>query len=118
MSAQRVGIDGLPGAEERGLRAWDPERYGSLEHPGDDYSFDIFTHAARAVGRDRGALAVDPMGGLPVRHVVTATGGSQSAIRLNSYLNGIQPIGRPRFDGALPSVSTGYTTVFEHRRRR
>ena len=113
VSAQRVGIEGLPGAEERGLRAWDPERYGSLEHPGDDHSFDIFTHAARAVGRDRGALAVDPMAGLPVRQVI-ATGGSQSAIRLNSYLNGIQPL-EGALDGALPSVSTGYATVFDTR---
>ena len=40
------------------------------------------------------------MGGLPVRQV-TATGGSQSAIRLNSYLNGIQPIDAA-LDGALP----------------
>ena len=111
VSTQRVGIEGLPGAEARGLRAWDPERYRDLEHPGDDFSFDIFTHAARVVGRRRGALTIDPMGGLDVGWVI-ATGGSQSAIRLASYLNGVQPL-EHALDGALPSVSTGYATVFD-----
>jgi hypothetical protein len=52
VTAQRVGIEGLPPAPQ-GLAAWGPDRYGTLSHPGDDYSFDIFTQAARAVGRDR-----------------------------------------------------------------
>ena len=30
------------------LKQYDPVRYGSLSHPGDDYSFDIFSQAAQA----------------------------------------------------------------------
>jgi hypothetical protein len=111
VSVQRAGIYGLAGGEERALRGWDPARYGNLEHPGDDFSFDIFTTVARVVGRDRGELPVDPMGGLSVRRVI-ATGGSQSAIRLTSYLNGIHSLEHV-LDAAMPSVSTGYATVFE-----
>ena len=37
VSAQRVGLFGLPGTEKFALKQWDPERYGSLEHPGDDF---------------------------------------------------------------------------------
>ena len=48
VSAQRAGIDGFA-AVPFGLKVWDPERYGSLSHSGDTYSFDIFTQAARAV---------------------------------------------------------------------
>jgi hypothetical protein len=111
VSAQRVGIEGQPGGEQRALRGWDPDRYGSLEHPGDDFSFDIFTQIARAVGRERGNQAIDPLGRLLVQRVI-ATGGSQSAIRLTSYLNGVQPQ-EHALDGALPSVSTGYATMFD-----
>lgn len=52
VSAQKIGLDGVPGAEGNGLRAWDPQRYGSLSHPGDDFSYDIFTNAALLVGRN------------------------------------------------------------------
>ena len=50
LTTQKVGIEGLPPVPQ-GLAAWDPERYGSLSIPSDDYSYDIFTQAARAVGR-------------------------------------------------------------------
>ena len=52
VSAQRVGIHGQPD-NPQGLQAWDPERYGSLSIPSDDYSFDIFTQAANLVAPDR-----------------------------------------------------------------
>lgn len=32
----------------RGLQAIDPERYGSFDHPGDAFSYDIFIQVARA----------------------------------------------------------------------
>jgi len=47
VSAQKIGIDGFP-QNPQGLKAWDPERYGALVHPGDAYSYDIFTQAAMA----------------------------------------------------------------------
>jgi len=88
VSAQRVGVHGT-GDAPQGLRAWDPERYGSLDIPGDDYSFDIFSQAARSVGPGRPRHGADPMGGLPVRRLV-AMGASQSAARLATYFNAMQ----------------------------
>ncbi|MDT3446396.1 MULTISPECIES: alpha/beta hydrolase domain-containing protein [unclassified Pseudofrankia] len=111
VSAQKIGLDGVPGGERNGLRAWDPERYGTLTHPGDAFSFDIFTKAALLVGRDRGKLPVDPMSGLDVRRVL-GTGASQSAIRLTAYLNGVQPLAKA-LDGALPIASFGHAASFD-----
>ena len=54
VSAQRVGIHGQSD-NPQGLRAWDPQRYGSLSIPSDDYSFDIFTQAADLVRRTASA---------------------------------------------------------------
>src|SRR4051794_11916669 len=45
VAAQRLSIEASPIA----LKQYDPVRYGSLSHPGDDYSFDIFSQAAEAV---------------------------------------------------------------------
>ena len=59
-TVQKVGVDGLPPAPV-GLKAWDPERYGSLSIPSDDYSYDIFTQVARAVAPDRPTGPVDPL---------------------------------------------------------
>lgn len=95
---------GLPPAPQ-GLEAWDPDRYGTLDHPGDDFSFDIFTAAARAVGRDRARQPVDPMAGLDVRHVI-AMGASQSAGRLATYVNAVHPR-TGAFDGYLLTIWFG-----------
>jgi hypothetical protein len=78
VSAQKVGVDALKGSS----------RYSSLVHPGDDYSYDIFTQAGRAI---RSPIGLDPLGGLKVQHVI-ATGESQSAFRLVSYVNAINPL--------------------------
>jgi hypothetical protein len=90
VSAQRVSVHGISD-NPQGLLAWDPDRYGSLSIPSDDYAFDIFTQAATVVAPDRPRNPVDPMGGLDVAHVV-AQGASQSAARLATYVNAIQPI--------------------------
>jgi hypothetical protein len=90
VGAQTVGVH----APRTGLKAWDPERYAPLHHPGDAYSYDIFSHAARAVRKPAGE---NPLGGLPVRHVL-ATGRSQSAFRLVTYINAFHPLTRV-FDG-------------------
>jgi hypothetical protein len=104
VSAQQVGIDGsrlgdiasqlLPGLTVSGLRRTDPARYSSLHHPGDAYSYDIFTQVARAL-RDPGP--VDPLGGIRPQRVI-ALGESQSAARLTTYVDGVQPLTR-EFDG-------------------
>ncbi len=49
LTTQEVGIEGLPPMPQ-GLAAWDPQRYGTLTIPSDDYSYDIFTQGALAVG--------------------------------------------------------------------
>ena len=104
VSAQRVGVEG-PSAElaalgmvAPSLKGDDPERYGDLQHPGDDFSYDIYTQAARLVASDR-PRDDDPLDGLEVRHLL-AYGGSQSAARLAAYLNGVQPI-TSQFDAFL-----------------
>ena len=113
VSAQRVGHVGFPTAEAVGLKGWDPERYGALEHPGDDFSFDIFTQAARVVGsrRHMTPLEVDPMGGLPVTKVI-ATGTSQSALRLRSYIDAVQPVARV-FDGFFLTLDVGLGAMLD-----
>jgi hypothetical protein len=107
VSAQRVGHCGFPGAESVALKAWDPERYGALLHPGDRYSFDVFTQAARMVGPDRSGLieGPDPMDGLPVSRML-ATGTSQSALHLRSYANAVQPACKV-FDGFFLTLDIG-----------
>jgi hypothetical protein len=79
VSAQKAGVDGTPLTPKQ----WDPVRYASLSHPGDQYAYDMFAQIARAV---RAPVGVDPMGGLKVRRVL-AMGQSQSAIKLHDYLN-------------------------------
>ncbi|SEO40988.1 alpha/beta hydrolase domain-containing protein [Trujillonella endophytica] len=92
VSAQEAGLYGAGmGLQQRSgapLLDADPDRYGDLHHPGDLGCFDIFSLAAQRVGPRRGATGIDPMGGLPVARVV-AVGGSQSAMRLCAYANGV-----------------------------
>jgi len=101
VSAQRIGVVGqraLVGeGHTKGLRGLDPDRYGTLVHPGDAYSYDIFTEAARAVGPDRRVEGQDPLGGLRPE-VMLATGASQSTMRLGAYLNMVDDAERT-FDG-------------------
>jgi hypothetical protein len=90
ITTQRVAHEGQASLTDDmpatvGLREWDPERYGSLHHPGDAFSYDIFSQGARAL-RQRSAAGVDMLGGLSPRLLI-ATGGSQSAMRLGSYIN-------------------------------
>jgi len=95
-------------AAGRALVDVDPERYGTLSHPGDPGSFEIFGQAARAVGPERARQIegdVDPLGGLEV-HRLVATGGSQSAMRLVAYVNGVHRL-HGLFDGFLLSVWEG-----------
>lgn len=86
VSAQRVGIEGggMNLGVDRVLKSFDPARYGSLTHPGDNYSYDMFSQAGAAVWRDTETL----LGDLDVRNVV-AIGESQSAGRLTTYVNAI-----------------------------
>jgi hypothetical protein len=101
VSAQLIGVMGGPvavsvpgtgtGVVGKGLKAIDPVRYSSLAHPGDGFSFDIYTQVARAV---RSGAA---MGELRPQRLLAA-GESQSAFALVTYYNGVQPLAHA-FDG-------------------
>ena len=104
VSAQRIGVEGgpvlvkvegIPGSEQqgKGMKAIDPERYSTLAHPGDGYSFDIYTQVARAIRDGQG------LSGLQAQRLIGA-GQSQSAFALVTYVNGVQPLTKA-FDGFL-----------------
>lgn len=86
VSAQRVGVEGGGNAlgAVRALKNADPERYGSLNHPGDNYSYDLFSQVGTAIWRNANVL-LD--GATPERMI--AAGESQSAFRLTTYLNAL-----------------------------
>lgn len=80
VSAQAVGVEGgtprvETGVTLAGLKQADPERYGSLAHPGDAYCYEIYTQVARGLASDLGATCV------------LAVGESQSAYALTHYVN-------------------------------
>ncbi|WP_416210721.1 alpha/beta hydrolase domain-containing protein [Frankia sp. Cas8] len=102
VSVQKVGVDRL--------KSWSPQRYGTLSVnasnvdpqtggnldacgvsacAGDPLSWDVFTEVSKALKTNSGPDA--PLPGLKVRNVI-ATGQSQSAFRLTSYYNAIQPL--------------------------
>ncbi|MBN4076018.1 hypothetical protein JYU22_05500, partial [Gammaproteobacteria bacterium AH-315-E17] len=95
LSAQRVGV-------ERS-KTWSPDRYSDLSVDmsacgddgaslcqGDPLSFDIFSQITQALKENVGG-ANAPLLGLTVENVI-AIGQSQSAIRLKTYYNTIQPL--------------------------
>jgi len=91
-----------------GLKAADPERYGTLDHPGDAFSYDVFTHAGLAVhGDGKGAK---PFEGYDVKRVI-AVGESQSAARMTTYVNAIHPVAK-LYDGFLIHSRFGQAAPF------
>ncbi|MGI9579484.1 MAG: alpha/beta hydrolase domain-containing protein, partial [Microthrixaceae bacterium] len=92
--AAEAGADAsaLPG--DGGLVGSDPERYGELVHPGDEFALDIFSQVGKAVAEDPAIL-----GGLEVENVI-GLGESQSAFFLTTYANAIQPMD-PTYDGLI-----------------
>jgi Alpha/beta hydrolase domain len=91
VSDQALGVNGgtsLFGQKSPGLVGSDPARYGSLHHPGDKYSLDIFAQIGAALHNPKTASQV--LGGLRPKHVV-ATGESQSAYYLTTFANALQP---------------------------
>ncbi|MDT7733821.1 MAG: hypothetical protein QOE12_995 [Mycobacterium sp.] len=95
VSAQRVGVEGGPNLMgiDMSLKSQDASRYSPLHHPGDAYSYDIFSQAGRL------ATEEELLRGLRCQHVL-ALGESQSALFLTTYINAVDPISRV-FDGFL-----------------
>jgi alpha/beta hydrolase family protein len=94
VTPQRVGVEAL--------KVWNAKRYATLDvtHGGtvsnDDLSYDIIAQAAQAV---RTPPAVNPLGGLKAARIF-ATGHSQSAGRLGTYVNSVHPLQRV-FDAVI-----------------
>jgi hypothetical protein len=112
VSAQKAGIDGGGMVEGLHLRKMHPERYSVLSHPGDAWSFDIFSQAGHAL-RSRAGLLPDPASARPLR--LLACGHSQSGAFLVTYVNAVDALagvydgylvhGRP---GAGAALDTGF----------
>ncbi len=83
VSAQRIGVAAAIARE--------PARYGpagaNLVHPGDSFSYDIYSQAGEAV-RDNPTLI---LGGLAPEKVIAA-GESQSASRMVTYIDAVHPL--------------------------
>jgi hypothetical protein len=109
--AEDAGVD----TDRGGLKNTDPDRYGTLVHPGDAYSFDIFSQVARAI-EERPA---DLLGELAPEQVI-GVGESQSAMFLSTLINAVHPLA-PVFDGFLvhsrgasvPSIDGSYISSRE-----
>lgn len=92
VSAQALGVNGgapllgVPGATPNGgLVNTEPDRYGALHHPGDQYALDMYAQIGASLRRGGAVL-----GGLRPRHVV-AVGESQSAFYLTTFADALQP---------------------------
>ena len=105
VSAQRVGIHGGTSAlgvvQGMALQDIDAERYGPLDHPGDRFSYDLFTEVGRLVRTGEGTI----LAGLPVERVL-GVGESQSAFRLTTYVNELDHEAAA-FDGFLVHARGG-----------
>ena len=79
VSAQAVGVNDL--------KTRIPDRYGKLVHPGDSYSYDLFTK----VGQKLQEAPRRFFGGtVPARYI--GAGESQSASRMVTYINAVHPL--------------------------
>jgi hypothetical protein len=82
VSAQAVGLNAL-----KTTQSGDPVRYASVTHPGDSYSYDMFSQAGQAI---RGNAAT-VLGELHPDRLL-AVGESQSAGRLVTYIDAVHPL--------------------------
>jgi hypothetical protein len=98
VSAQKAGIDGgsALGLGAAPLKKSDPARYGSLVHPGDAFSYDMFSQAGRLLRSPEGGKL---LGTLVPRRLI-AVGESQSAVFLTTYVNAVDPLAKV-YDGFL-----------------
>ncbi|MFI4975004.1 MAG: alpha/beta hydrolase domain-containing protein [Caulobacterales bacterium] len=111
VTAQKAGIDGGGFVEGPHLKKTFPERYGALSHPGDAWSFDIFSQAGSALKRPSGLL-----GSLHARRLI-AVGESQSAMFLVSYINAVDPLAKV-YDGFFVHGRGASGAGFDGVRRR
>lgn len=104
ITAQFVGVYGVAGGIPFHLKGFDPVRYAEVEHPGDSFSYDIFSQVAQAI---RAPGELDLMNGLKPERLI-GSGDSQSAFRLTTYVNAIHPLYNP-YDGYLVHSRASYS---------
>ena len=96
VTAQFVGAEFLP--------VFDSTRYATISHPGDSWSYDIFSQAGMAVLYG----IPQPLGNLTHRvRTLLAQGESQSAFRMLTYYNAIQPRAQVYQGILIHSTGTG-----------
>ncbi len=88
----RIGVPGMPPGS--GLVVADPERYGTLRHPGDAFAFDMFSQIGRAL---RAPGTPSALGALRPQRII-GVGESQSAFFMTTYINAVQPTAQS-YDG-------------------
>jgi Alpha/beta hydrolase domain len=99
VSAQSLGVEGgtpllgAIGGLGKGLVVQEPQRYGSLHMPGDQYALDVFDQ----IGLGLRSTRVHVLGPLRADHIV-AVGESQSAFYLTTFADTLQPLSHT-FDG-------------------
>ncbi len=111
VSAQKVGVEGGTAAMGQGgvaLKKANPARYGALSHPGDAFSFDIFSQAGSALKAKGASGVLRPL--KPKR--VLAIGESQSAAFLTTYVNAVDPLARV-YDGFLVHSRFGSSAAID-----
>lgn len=96
VSAQKVGVEALLDGSAADIvpGSASDDRYDSLFHPGDSYSYDIYSQVAQAIREPGG---VSPLGNLQPQRLIAA-GESQSAGRMVTYVNAFAPM-HAAFDG-------------------
>jgi len=95
VSAQYLGVEeSTGGILPLALKQANPARYGTLLHPGDSFSYDMFSQAGQAL---RLPPETNPLGDAKVKRVI-AIGESQSAFRLVTYVNAVHPLAQV-YDG-------------------
>ncbi len=97
VSAQATGVDALKMA--------DAARYGSLDQPGDSYSYSIYQQAGAAIRRDAATI----LGGLHPERLL-ALGESQSALRLVTFIDALGPHSQGVYDGYFVYSSAAVST--------
>tara|TARA_B100001540_G_scaffold311905_2_gene332121 strand:- start:56 stop:1642 length:1587 start_codon:yes stop_codon:yes gene_type:complete len=104
VSAQQVGVDALVDGSAAATIPGTPidDRYASLVHPGDAFSYDIYAQVTQAL---RQPATAAPWGGLQPQRFI-AVGESQSAGRLLTYVNAFAPL-HALFEGYLIHSRTG-----------
>lgn len=97
ITAQFVGVYGREGGiVPFHLKGFNPDRYEDVVHPGDSFSYDMFSQLAEVIRNPQG---MDLLDGLTPQYLI-GSGNSQSAFRLTTYVNAVHPLYNP-FDGYL-----------------